>query len=80
MDGLAVEQYRTGAAVAGIAAFLHAEMAELAQEGAQALPSAGVLREAFAVYLECHASSLRISSANLSVMCLRQNGLPWTSS
>jgi hypothetical protein len=34
---LAVEQHRAGAAVAGVAALLDAEMAELAEKSAQAL-------------------------------------------
>ena len=38
MHRLAVEQHGAGAAVAGIAALLDAEMPELAQERAQALP------------------------------------------
>ena len=45
MHRLAVEQHGAGAAVAGVAAFLDAEMAELAQERAQALPGARRLRE-----------------------------------
>src|ERR1700722_11269006 len=36
---LAVEQHRAGTAIAGIATLLDAEPAELAQEGAQALPN-----------------------------------------
>ncbi len=45
MHRLAVEQHGAGAAVAGVAAFLDAEMAELAQERAQALPGAGRFRK-----------------------------------
>ena len=37
MHRLAVEQHRAGAAIAGVAAFLDAEMSELAQESAQTL-------------------------------------------
>src|SRR5206468_8985913 len=37
---LAVEQHGAGAAIAGVAAFLHAEMAEFAQERPQALARA----------------------------------------
>ena len=37
MHRLAVEQHGTGAAVAGVAAFLDAEMSEFAQERPQAL-------------------------------------------
>src|SRR5262245_34742429 len=74
MHRLAVEQHGAGAAVAGIAAFLDAEMAELAQEGAQALPGARLLGKRFAVDFKPHqaapCSSLRISSASRSVMCL----------
>src|SRR4051812_4452805 len=74
MHGLAVEQHGAGAAVAGIAALLHTEMAELAQERAQALPGARLLRKRRAVDLEAHEdvapkSSPRISSASRSVMC-----------
>ena len=85
MHRLAVDQHGAGAAVAGVAALLDAEMAELAQERAQALAGvAAVLRKLLAVDLEAHAyavpcNSTRISSASRSVMCLRQNGLPWTS-
>ena len=37
---LAVDQHGAGAAIAGVAALLDAEMSELAQERAQALPGA----------------------------------------
>ena len=76
---LAVDQHGAGAAIAGVAALLDAEMAELAQKGAQALPGAGSFRELPAVDVESHGcalSSARISSASRSVMCLRHTGLP----
>ena len=76
---LVVEQHGAGAAVAGITALLDAEMAELAQERAQALPGARLLFETLAVDLEAQiysTSSSQISAAKRSVMCLRQNGLP----
>ena len=79
MHWLVIEQHRAGAAIAGVAAFLDAEMAELAQERAQALPGAGLLLETLAVDRETQirpTSSSRISDASRSVMCLRQNGLP----
>ena len=44
MHRLAVEQHGAGAAIAGVAALLDAEPAELAQEGAQALPGARLSR------------------------------------
>src|SRR5262249_46469471 len=83
MHRLAVEQNGAGAAIAGVATFLDAEMAEITQERAQALPRARRFRKRFAVDLKAHrcaasSNSLRISSASRSVMCLRQNGLPWT--
>ncbi len=81
---LAVERHRAGAAVAGVAAFLDAEPAELAQEGAQALPRRRLGLRQLAVDGQFHApspaSSRRISSARCSVMCRRQAGLPWMSS
>src|SRR5581483_9417058 len=83
---LAIEQHGAGAAIAGVAALLHAEMAEFAQEGAQALARARCLRKRLAVDLKTHGRapaleiSDRISSASRSVICLRQNGLPWMSS
>ena len=77
---LVVEQHGAGAAVAGIAALLDAEMAELAQERAQALPGARSLFETLAVDLEAQiystSSIAAISAAKRSVMCLRQDGLP----
>src|SRR6476619_6699791 len=82
MHRLAVEQHRAGAAVAGIAALLDAEMPELAQEGAQALPGLRRLRECLAVDLKAHGcacNSARISPASRSVMCFRHIGLPWMS-
>jgi len=85
MHGLAVDQDGTGAAVAGVASLLDAEMAEVAKKGSQALPGARGLRKILAVDLNGHGytracSSARISSARRSVMCLRQAGLPCTSS
>src|SRR3954462_14760460 len=83
MHRLAVDQHRAGAAVAGVTTFLDAEMAELAQEGAQALAGARLFREFAAVDMKAHdnpSNSPRISSASRSVMCLRHSGLPWTSS
>src|SRR5207249_4974441 len=71
-------------AITGVAALFDAEMAELAQERAQALSRARLLRKRRAVDLEAHgravsSNSPRISSASRSVMCLRQSGLPWMS-
>ena len=54
MHRLAVDQHGAGAAVAGVAAFLDAEMAELAQERAQALAGARGFRKCLAVDLEAH--------------------------
>src|SRR4051812_21668454 len=84
MHRVAVQQHGAGAAIAGVAALLHAEMAELAQERAQALAGARALRKRLAVDVEAHGggaprSSSRISSASRSVICLRQSGLPWIS-
>src|SRR3984885_11577372 len=79
MHRFVVEQHGAGAAIAGVAAFLDAEMAELAQERAQALPGARLLFEILAIDLETQiysTSSSQISEASRSVMCLRQNGLP----
>jgi hypothetical protein len=45
MHGFAIEQHGTGAAIAGVAALLDSEMTKLAQERAQALSGAGLLRE-----------------------------------
>src|ERR1700748_785627 len=83
MHRLAVDQHGAGAAIAGVATLLHAEIGELAPKGAQALACARRLRKAFAVDRKAHGraptlkSSVRISSASRKVMCLRQNGLPW---
>ena len=76
---LAVDQHGAGAAVASVAALLHTEMAEFAQERAQALAGLWRLRKLPAVDLERHAvpcNSTRISSASRSVICLRHIGLP----
>src|SRR6201999_1109786 len=51
---LTVEQHGAGAAVAGIAALLDAEMTEVAQEGAQALPGARLRGKWLAVDFEAH--------------------------
>src|ERR1700737_3643892 len=80
---LAVEQHGAGAAISGVAAFLDAEMAEVAQERTQALPGARLFGKARAVYPDAHGgpdNSARMSSASRKVMCLRHSGLPWTSS
>src|SRR4051794_8370268 len=86
MHRLAVEQHRAGAAIAGVAALLDAEMPELTQERAQALPGLRRFGEGFAIDLDAHGSTLgsacnsrRISSASRSVIALRHIGLPWTS-
>jgi hypothetical protein len=85
MHRLAIDQHRAGAAVAGVAAFLDAEMPEVAQESPQALSGARAFRKLLAVDFEGHGhtapcNSVRISSARRSVMCLRHAGLPWMSS
>src|SRR5258705_10116925 len=79
MHRFAVEQHGAGAAIAGVAALLDAEMAELAQERAQALPGLRGFSERLAVDFDGHGiacNSLRISSASRSVMALRHSGLP----
>ena len=80
MHRLAVEIDSAGAAIAGVAAFLDAEMAEVAQEGAQALPGGRLLGEGLAVDGVCHRapspSSLTISCAKCKVMCRRHAGRP----
>src|SRR3954471_1365519 len=81
MHRLAVDQHGAGAAVAGIATLLDAEMPEFAQERAQALSGSRGFGKLLAVDLEHHAyavpcNSTRISSASRSVMCLRHAGLP----
>src|SRR3954469_3734321 len=81
MHWLAVEQHGAGAAVAGVATLLDAEMAEFAQERAQALAGEGRFEKLLAVDLERHAdavpcNSTRISSASRSVICLRHVGVP----
>ncbi len=78
---LAIDQHGTGAAIAGVAAFLDAEKPEFAQESPQALPGVRTFRKRLAVDLKAHdrakpCSSTRISSARRSVMCLRHAGLP----
>src|SRR6266567_8607887 len=73
MHRFAVEQHGAGAAIAGVAALLDAEMPELAQERAQALPGLRRFRKRLAVDLNRHVgarNSLRISSASRSVMAL----------
>src|ERR1700742_5254620 len=71
MYGLAIEQHGAGTAIAGVAAFLDAEMAEVAEMRAQALASARLFGKALAVELDAHDrpdSSVRISSASRKVM------------
>ena len=64
MIGHAIEPHRAGAAIALVAAFLDAEPAVIAQEGAQALPRRGLGGKLLAVDGEVHrASSVRICSA-----------------
>ncbi len=72
MNRNAVEQHRTGSAIAGVAPGLDAEPAERAQEAAQALAGGRGLGEALAVHGERHspvpsASSRRTSSASAKV-------------
>src|SRR5438445_4304213 len=55
MHRLAVDQHRAGAAVAGVATLLDAEMAEFAQERAQALPGTRRFEKLPVVDLERHA-------------------------
>src|SRR3954463_4528995 len=77
MHRLAVQQHGAGAAIAGVAALLDAEMAELAQERPQALACLRRLRKGFAFDLDAHGSacnSPRFSSASRSVIALRQIG------
>ncbi len=80
MHRLAIEIDGAGAAIAGVAAFLDAEMAELAQEGAQALSGGRRVGEGLAVDGEGHraapVSSSRMLCAKCSVMCRRQAGAP----
>ena len=64
MERLSVDPDGAGAAIAGIAALLHAEHFEVAQEGAQTLSGAGIDRVESAVdFVPAHASSARICSA-----------------
>ena len=81
MHRLAVEQHGTCAAVAGVAAFLDAEMPEFAQQRPQALACMRLRGKLLAIDLKTHrrgtlCNSARISSASRSVMCLRHAGLP----
>ena len=55
MHRLAIDQHRAGAAVAGVASLLDAEMAEFAQERAQALPGTRRFGKLPAIDLERHA-------------------------
>jgi len=80
---VAVDQHGAGAAIAGVASFLHAETSELAQKRAQALPGLRLSIVAVSVHHKGHAaptpfpaSSQRISSANCSVTCRRHSGAP----
>ncbi len=75
---IAVDQHGAGAAIAGVAAFLHAETSEIAQKCAQALSGPRFGGVALSVDQKGHgapapfpASSLRISSANCRVTCRR---------
>src|SRR5205085_8575759 len=82
VHGSAVDVHGAGAAVAGVAALLDAEVAAFAQVGAQALAGAGLLGVLAAVDLDAearHASSSRISSAARTVTCRRQSPSPCTS-
>jgi hypothetical protein len=54
---IAVEQHGTGAAVAGVAAFLDAEVPEIAQKRSQALASPGELEKILAVDLIAYGST-----------------------
>ena len=84
MDRPSVEMHGAGAAVAGVAALLHAEESKLAEKCAQALSGPRRGFEDLAVDEKIHgrppASSWRVSSANSNVMCRRQSGSPCTSS
>ncbi len=83
VHGLAVDEHAAGAAVASVAALLHAEPSELAQEGAQALARArrrGGVGAVDEIGHDTPASSRRISSANNNVMWRRQAGAPCRSS
>ena len=82
VDRLAVDPHRAGPAVAGVAALLDAEPAEVAQKGAQALAGAGRVLRRDAVDGEAHGapSSSRISPARCAVTARRHAGRPWTSS
>ena len=55
--GFAVDEHRAGAAVAGVAALLHLEVAVVAQEGAQALAGPRVAGGVLSVDLELHPAS-----------------------
>ena len=64
VERLAVDPHGAGSAVARVAAFLHTEDFEVAQEGAQTLSGAGIDRVESAVdFVPAHASSARICSA-----------------
>ena len=56
VDGHAVEPGRAGPAIPGVAPLLDAEPAQVAQEGAQALPGAWLQGEALSVDVKAHAS------------------------
>ena len=58
MDRLAVEPDGAGAAIAGVAALLHAESSRLAQEGAQALAGMRRRGDGFAVMMKPAADLL----------------------
>ena len=83
MHRVAIDHHGARAAIAGVATFLHAEISQLAQKCAQALAGPRLRRMALAVDQKSHgalaaffASSPRTSSANCSVTCRRQAGVP----
>jgi hypothetical protein len=68
----AVHPHGAGAAIAGVAAFLHAQRALFAQEGAQALAGGGCASTGLPLIFICllpPASSARICSAKWRVTC-----------
>ena len=82
MHGLPVHMHGAGAAIAGIAALFHPEMAHAAQKRPQALTGARLYLRCDAIHVDQHAggaNSRRMSSASSSVMWRRQSGRPWTS-
>ena len=79
VDGDAIEEYRAGAAVPGVAPLLHFEVTEVVQHISQYLAGAGLGLNGFTVHREFHRSS-RISWANRRLIACRQSGLPCASS